>query len=73
VGVHEYPGVEQQRWAAADVKSAAKQMLHVFQEPERTKTLGLLGRERIQKQYSPDVVGRAMVCALRDFLNSKVS
>lgn len=68
VEVHEYPGVEQQRWAAADVRSAARQMLRVFHHREETAALGRQGKTSIEQKYGPQVVGHAMLAALDPYL-----
>ena len=61
----QYPGVEGQRWAEADVADAARHMRWIHDEPEAAREMGLRGQQRVHQQLSTAEVGRslrAMLC-----------
>jgi len=60
----EYPGVEGQSWADADVAMAARHMVWVAAHPVRAKQLGKKAKARIEALYSPALVGKAVLDAL---------
>ena len=57
----DYPGVEGQRWAEANVDEAGRYMRWVHEQPKAAKRLGKAGRKRAQAMLAPDVIGRAIV------------
>ncbi len=61
----EYPGVEGQLWAEADLAQAARSMRWVHDEPERARELGERGRQRVASRLAPAAVGAAMVDMIR--------
>ena len=61
VDLGQYPGVESQRWADADVGQAADYMRWTHENPDAARQLGERGRARIASQLAPATVGSAMV------------
>jgi glycosyltransferase involved in cell wall biosynthesis len=61
VALEEYPGVEQQRWADADVADAARHMRWIHDQPEAARAMALRGQQRIKHELSPAKVGAAMI------------
>jgi glycosyltransferase involved in cell wall biosynthesis len=66
VGLTDYPGVENQRWAEADIADAARHLRWVHERPEEARMLALRGQLRIRDKLSPAKVGAAMVVMLLD-------
>jgi glycosyltransferase involved in cell wall biosynthesis len=64
----EYPGVENQRWADADVPQAARYMREIYERPKEAKEVGRLGKERVLQTLSPTVVGQRMIARLEELL-----
>jgi glycosyltransferase involved in cell wall biosynthesis len=60
----EYPGVTGQRWADANVRTAAQHMRWVHENPEAARAMGKRGREHIRHLYNARTIGLAMVRAL---------
>jgi glycosyltransferase involved in cell wall biosynthesis len=60
----EYPGVTGQRWADANVKTAAQYMRWVHENPAAARAIGKRGREQIRDMYNPRTVGQSMLRAL---------
>jgi len=69
VGERDYPGVMGQRWAEANVSTAADHMRWIHENPDEARVLGARGRERIEALYNPRIVGKAMIeeLGLRSF------
>jgi glycosyltransferase involved in cell wall biosynthesis len=65
VAPEEYVGVESQRWADANVATAARAMRRVHDNPKEARRIGLLGQARVSRLLSPDVVGVRMRDALK--------
>ncbi len=61
VAQREYPGVEGQRWAEADVAQATGYMRWIHENPRLARQLGERGRTRIATRLAPATVGAAMV------------
>lgn len=64
VGESEYPGAQGQRWAEANIASAARHLRWVHQNPRKARALGKRGRDRIRRLYSTEAVGEGMLQAL---------
>ncbi len=58
---NEYPGVEGQSWAEADVAHAAHYMRWVHHDPAAARALGERGRKKVSEMLAPEKVGRAML------------
>ncbi len=61
---NEYPGVERQRWADADVGQAAAYMRWVHEQPEAALAMAQRGRQRVLELLDPAKVGAAMVAMM---------
>ena len=61
----EYPGVEGQRWADANVAEAARYMRWVQDNPAEARELGLRGQRRAAAMLAPAKIGADMVALLR--------
>jgi hypothetical protein len=48
-------------WAEPDLDHAASLLVRVRENPEEAMAKATLAREQIQRDYSPEMVGRAMV------------
>jgi glycosyltransferase involved in cell wall biosynthesis len=57
----EYPGVEGQRWAEADVAQAARYMRWIQEEPEAARAMGLRGQQRATAMLAPAKIGADML------------
>jgi glycosyltransferase involved in cell wall biosynthesis len=62
----DYPGVTGQRWAEANINTAARHMRWVYENRAEARALGRRGRERIQRLYNARTVGEAILDALGD-------
>ena len=62
----DYPGVEHQRWAEADIADAARHMRWIHEQPDQAHMLALRGQQRIGDLLSPAKVGSAMIAMLLD-------
>ena len=60
----EYPGVEGQRWAEANVTEAARYMRWIHDEPDAAKAMGLRGQQRASEMLSPAKIGADMLTLL---------
>jgi glycosyltransferase involved in cell wall biosynthesis len=60
----DYPGVTGQKWAEANVATAARHMRWVNRNRAKARALGQRGRKQIQRMYNTQIVGEAMLCAL---------
>jgi glycosyltransferase involved in cell wall biosynthesis len=60
----EYPGVEGQRWADANVATAARHMRWVHENRAAARALGERGRQRIGELYNTRAIGRHMLDVL---------
>jgi glycosyltransferase involved in cell wall biosynthesis len=61
VKVGEYPGVEGQSWADADVGQAAEFMRWVHKNPQQARDLGERARKKIQDTLSPLLIGHKIL------------
>jgi len=64
----EYPGVEGQRWANANVAMAARHMRHIHERPDEARRIGELGRAQVMRLLDPHVIGQKMRGALSELL-----
>jgi glycosyltransferase involved in cell wall biosynthesis len=62
----EYPLGEGQIWGDPDIDAAALAMQRIVSDAEWRQTLASAGKERIARQFSPEVVGEAWAQRLRD-------
>jgi glycosyltransferase involved in cell wall biosynthesis len=71
VPVHpsEYLGVEGQKWADANVVTAAHYMRVIYERPEEAREIGERGKVEVARLFSPSVVGRRMCDALMELLD----
>jgi peptidoglycan/LPS O-acetylase OafA/YrhL/glycosyltransferase involved in cell wall biosynthesis len=60
-------------WAEPDLDHAASLLVRVRDDPEEAKAKATLAREQLQRDYSPEVVGRAMVERLERLGMGRVS
>ena len=61
VSVADYPGVEDQLWAEADVDDAARCLRWVFDHPQAAREMGRRGQARVQAMLSPAQAGAAII------------
>jgi glycosyltransferase involved in cell wall biosynthesis len=61
---NEYPGVTGQRWAEANIETAAHHMQWVHEHPDEARELGMRGRRQIERLYNTRTVGEGMRRAL---------
>ncbi len=64
----EYPGVEGQRWADANVETAARHMRQIHERPDEARRMGERGRAQITRLHNPHVIGEKMRGALSELL-----
>ncbi len=64
----EYPGVEGQRWADANVETAARHMRQIYERPDEARRIGELGRAQVLRLLDPHVIGETMRGALSELL-----
>ncbi len=68
VAPNEYVGVDGQRWAEANVATAARIMRRVYERPQEAQQVGQLGRDRVLRLLNPEVVGLRMRKAIEELL-----
>ena len=61
---NDYPGVEGQRWAEADVVEAARAVRWVHDQPEEAKAMGLRGQRHAAAMLAPTKIGADMLALL---------
>jgi glycosyltransferase involved in cell wall biosynthesis len=62
----EYMGVEGQRWADANIATAARHMRAIHEKPADARRVGKLGRAQITRLLTPPVIGARMHGALME-------
>ena len=72
VGEAEYPGVTGQRWADANVATAARHLRWVMENPDEARALGARGRDQIRRLYNARTVGELMLTTLGMFTEVEV-
>jgi glycosyltransferase involved in cell wall biosynthesis len=60
----DYPGVNGQCWAEANVASAARNMRWVRENPDEARALGARGRDQIRRLYNARTAGDGLLKAL---------
>ena len=53
----QYPGVEGQRWAEADIADAARHMRWIHDEPDAAEVMGFRGQKRAKVMLAPGKIG----------------
>ena len=69
----EYPGVEGQSWADADISQAAGFMRWVHENPQQARQLGERAKQKIESTLSPTLVGRKTLSFVESILKPKTS
>jgi glycosyltransferase involved in cell wall biosynthesis len=66
VDLGQYLGVERQRWADANVASAAHYMRIIHERPDEARRIGERGRARIMRLLDPSVIGPRLLSAVTE-------
>jgi glycosyltransferase involved in cell wall biosynthesis len=66
VGIEEYPGVEGQFWAEANVTEAARWMRWIHDQPQAAREMGLRGQQVSVEMFSPRKIGANILSLLKD-------
>lgn len=69
----EYPGVESQRWADANIETAAHHMRRIHERPDEARSIGERGRAHVASLFDPHVIGEKMRTALSDLLGKDLT
>lgn len=65
----DYPGVEGQRWAEANIATAARHMRRIYERPEEARRIGKQGAAQVARLLGTTVIGSKMRDALLELLD----